>query len=109
MQNELRKSFTSKPQGKRIVVGGLSPFNETLLEGEDEMEFVGEVPTRLTWILNNGDSQKVLEGLTRYIELGHLTALMGPSAFGKSRLLVALSSQLAANCFLCGTILSKVN
>ncbi|RVW25932.1 ABC transporter G family member 11 [Vitis vinifera] len=67
---------------------------------------------RLTWkdltvmvTLSNGETQKVLEGLTGYAEPGTFTALMGPSGSGKSTLLDALSSRLAANAFLSGSIL----
>lgn len=102
----------SKPQGNGIVVGGLSPLSETLWREKTNTEFVGDVSARLTWkdltvivTLNNGETQKVLEGLTGYAEPGTLTALMGPSGSGKSTLLDALSSRLAANAFLSGTIL----
>ncbi|XP_040999064.1 ABC transporter G family member 11-like [Juglans microcarpa x Juglans regia] len=95
-----------------VVVTGLSTLSETLWRDKAKTEFVGDVSARLTWkdltvmvTLNNGESQKVLEGLTGYAEPGTLTALMGPSGSGKSTLLDALSSRLAANAFLSGTIL----
>ncbi|KAF2291657.1 hypothetical protein GH714_027931 [Hevea brasiliensis] len=95
-----------------MVVGGLSPLSETLWRDKSNTEFVGDASARLTWndltvmvTLRNGESQKVLEGLTGYAEPGSLTALMGPSGSGKSTLLDALSSRLAANAFLSGTIL----
>ncbi|PPD78425.1 hypothetical protein GOBAR_DD24652 [Gossypium barbadense] len=78
----------NKPAGTGMVVGG-SPW-------EDLTVMV---------TLSNGATQKVLEGLTGYAEPGTLTALMGPSGSGKSTLLDALSSRLAANAFLSGTIL----
>jgi hypothetical protein len=102
----------SKPTGNGIVVGGLSPLSETLWRDKAATEFVGDVSARLTWkdltvmvTLSNGETQKVLEGLTGYAEPGSITALMGPSGSGKSTLLDALSSRLAANAFLSGTIL----
>ncbi|KAF5745509.1 putative ATP-binding cassette transporter [Tripterygium wilfordii] len=82
------------------------------MEWKTNTEFVGDVSARLTWkdltvmvTLSNGETRKVLEGLTRYAEPGTLTALMGPSGSGKSTLLDALSGRLAANAFLSGTIL----
>ncbi|BFG36872.1 hypothetical protein CerSpe_231460 [Prunus speciosa] len=102
----------SKPSGKGVVVGGLSPLSETLWREKASLEIVGDVSARLTWkdltvtvTLSNGETQKVLEGLTGYAEPGTFTALMGPSGSGKSTLLDALSSRLAANAFLSGTIL----
>ncbi|CAN6575749.1 unnamed protein product [Malus baccata var. baccata] len=99
-----------KPSG--VVAGGLSPLSETLWREKPGLEIVGDVSARLTWkdltvmvTLNNGETQKVLEGLTGYAEPGTFTALMGPSGSGKSTLLDALSSRLAANAFLSGTIL----
>ncbi|KAK1257080.1 ABC transporter G family member 11 [Acorus gramineus] len=96
-----------RPGGNGMVVSGLSPLSETLWK-----EFIGDVSARLTWkdltvtvTLNNGETQRVLEGLTGYAEPGSLTALMGPSGSGKSTLLDALSSRLATNAFLSGTIL----
>ncbi|MBA0789119.1 hypothetical protein Gotri_000114 [Gossypium trilobum] len=103
---------SNKPAGNGMVIGGLSPLSETLWREKANTEFVGDVSARLTWkdltvmvTLNNGETQKVLEGLTGYAEPGTLTALMGPSGSGKSTLLDALSSRLAANAFLSGTIL----
>jgi hypothetical protein len=94
------------------VVGGLSPLSETLWRDRTSTEFVGDVSARLTWkdltvmvTLGSGETQNVLEGLTGYAEPGTLTALMGPSGSGKSTLLDALSSRLAANAFLSGTVL----
>ncbi|CAI0392503.1 unnamed protein product [Linum tenue] len=102
----------SKPAGNGMVVGGLSPLSETLWRERTNTEFVGDVSARLTWkdltvmvTLGNGETQNVLEGLTGYAEPGSLTALMGPSGSGKSTLLDALSSRLAANAFLSGSIL----
>lgn len=102
----------SKPSGNGVVVGGLSPLSETLWREKASLEIVGDVSARLTWkdltvtvTLSNGETQKVLEGLTGYAEPGTFTALMGPSGSGKSTLLDALSSRLAANAFLSGTIL----
>ncbi|KAB2630225.1 ABC transporter G family member 11 [Pyrus ussuriensis x Pyrus communis] len=99
-----------KPSG--VVAGGLSPLSETLWREKPGLEIVGDVSARLTWkdltvmvTLNNGETQKVLDGLTGYAEPGTFTALMGPSGSGKSTLLDALSSRLAANAFLSGTIL----
>ncbi|OMO52903.1 ABC transporter-like protein [Corchorus olitorius] len=102
----------NKPGGKGMVVGGLSPLSETLWRDKTDPDMVGDVSARLSWkdltvmvSLSNGESQKVLEGLTGFAEPGTLTALMGPSGSGKSTLLDALSSRLAANAFLSGTIL----
>ncbi|XP_043700169.1 ABC transporter G family member 11 [Telopea speciosissima] len=102
----------SKPQGNGITVGGLSPLSESLWREKTDMEFVGDVSAKVTWkdltvtvTLSNGETQKVLESLTGYAEPGTLTALMGPSGSGKSTLLDALSSRLATNAFLSGTIL----
>lgn len=103
---------TSKPSGYGTVVGGLSPLSETIWKEKANTELVGDVSAKLTWkdltvmvTLSNGETQNVLEGLTGYAEPGSLTALMGPSGSGKSTLLDALSSRLAANAFLSGTIL----
>lgn len=102
----------SKPAGTGMVVGGLSPLSETLWKEKTDTELIGDVSARLTWkdltvtvSLSNGDTQKVLEGLTGYAEPGSLMALMGPSGSGKSTLLDALASRLATNAFLSGTIL----
>lgn len=102
----------SKPSGHGVVASGLSPLSETLWREKASLEIVGDVSARLTWkdltvtvTLSNGETQKVLEGLTGYAEPGTFTALMGPSGSGKSTLLDALSSRLAANAFLSGTIL----
>uniref|UniRef100_A0A2P2KCR1 ATP-binding cassette transporter n=1 Tax=Rhizophora mucronata TaxID=61149 RepID=A0A2P2KCR1_RHIMU len=102
----------SKPAGNGMVVGGLSPLSETLWREKTNTDIVGDVSARLTWkdltvmvTLGHGESQKVLDGLTGYAEPGTLTALMGPSGSGKSTLLDALSSRLAANAFLSGSIL----
>ncbi|KAJ0969966.1 hypothetical protein J5N97_022843 [Dioscorea zingiberensis] len=103
---------SSKPAGNGMVVGGLSPLSETLWKEKTNTEFIGDVSARLTWkdltvtvTVGSGDTQKVLEGLTGYAEPGTITALMGPSGSGKSTLLDALSSRLATNAFLSGTIL----
>ncbi|CAN1282212.1 ABC transporter G family member 11 [Linum perenne] len=102
----------SKPAGNGMVVGGLSPLSETLWRERTNTEFVGDVSARLTWkdltvmvTLGSGETHNVLEGLTGYAEPGTLTALMGPSGSGKSTLLDALSSRLASNAFLSGSIL----
>ncbi|MED6119985.1 ABC transporter G member 11 [Stylosanthes scabra] len=98
--------------GGGVVVPALSPLSETLWREKTDTEFIGDVSARLTWkdltvmvTLGNGETQNVLEGLTGYAEPGTFTALMGPSGSGKSTLLDALSSRLAANAFLSGTIL----
>ncbi|XP_061369448.1 ABC transporter G family member 11-like [Gastrolobium bilobum] len=100
----------SKPA--ETTLPGLSPLSETLWRKKTNTEFIGDVSARLTWkdltvmvTLSNGETQNVLEGLTGYAEPGTFTALMGPSGSGKSTLLDALSSRLAANAFLSGTIL----
>ncbi|KAA3458282.1 ABC transporter G family member 11 [Gossypium australe] len=110
--NVMMEIESNKPAGNGMVIGGLSPLSETLWREKTNTEFVGDVSARLTWkdltvmvTLNNGETQKVLEGLTGYAEPGTITALMGPSGSGKSTLLDALSSRLAANAFLSGTIL----
>ena len=36
----------------------------------------------MTVTLSNGETQKVLEGLTGYVEAATFTALMGPSSLG---------------------------
>lgn len=102
----------NKPSGNGIVVGGLSPLSETLWKEKTNTELIGDVSARLTWkdltvtvTLSNGETHRVLEGLTGYAEPGTLTALMGPSGSGKSTLLDALASRLATNAFLSGTIL----
>ncbi|RVW69980.1 ABC transporter G family member 11 [Vitis vinifera] len=110
--NAMMEIEASKPPAMGYVVGGLSPLSETLWKERTDTEFVGDVSARLTWkdltvmvTLSNGETQKVLEGLTGYAEPGTFTALMGPSGSGKSTLLDALSSRLAANAFLSGSIL----
>lgn len=102
----------SRPAGTNGTVVGLSPLSENLWREKTNAELVGDVSARLTWkdltvmvTLSNGETQNVLEGLTGYAEPGTLTALMGPSGSGKSTLLDALSSRLAANAFLSGSIL----
>ncbi|XP_061342942.1 ABC transporter G family member 11-like [Gastrolobium bilobum] len=102
----------SKPAGNGTTLPGLSPLSETLWREKTHAELIGDVSARLTWkdltvmvTLSNGETQNVLEGLTGYAEPGTFTALMGPSGSGKSTLLDALSSRLAANAFLSGTIL----
>ncbi|CAJ1952381.1 unnamed protein product [Sphenostylis stenocarpa] len=103
---------TSRPSGNGSTLPGLSPLSETLWREKANTEIFGDVSARLTWkdltvmvTLSNGETQNVLEGLTGYAEPGTFTALMGPSGSGKSTLLDALSSRLAANAFLSGTIL----
>ncbi|XP_019443467.1 PREDICTED: ABC transporter G family member 11-like [Lupinus angustifolius] len=102
----------SKPTGNVTTLPGLSPLSETIWREKTDTEIIGDVSARLTWkdltvmvTLSNGETQNVLEGLTGYAEPGTFTALMGPSGSGKSTLLDALSSRLAANAFLSGTIL----
>ncbi|KAJ6822566.1 putative ABC transporter G family member 11 [Iris pallida] len=102
----------NKPAGSGLAGVGLSPLSETLWKEKASMEFIGDVSARLTWkdltvmvTLGSGETQTVLEGLTGYAEPGTLTALMGPSGSGKSTMLDALSSRLATNAFLSGTIL----
>lgn len=104
---------SNKPNpAQEIVINTLSPLSETLWRDRTNTEFLGDVSARLTWkdltvmvTLPNGETQNVLEGLTGYAEPGSFTALMGPSGSGKSTLLDALSSRLAANAFLLGSIL----
>ncbi|ESW24494.1 hypothetical protein PHAVU_004G135400 [Phaseolus vulgaris] len=103
---------TARPSGNGSTLPGLSPLSETLWREKANSEIIGDVSARLTWkdltvmvTLSNGETQNVLEGLTGYAEPGTFTALMGPSGSGKSTLLDALSSRLAANAFLSGTIL----
>ena len=110
--NAMMEIEASKPPAAGYVVGGLSPLSETIWKERTNTEFVGDVSARLTWkdltvmvTLSNGETQNVLEGLTGYAEPGSFTALMGPSGSGKSTLLDALSSRLAANAFLSGSIL----
>ncbi|GAB2293316.1 ABC transporter G member 11 [Dionaea muscipula] len=102
----------SKPALNGVVLGGLSPLSETLWRDKTNTEVVGDVSARLTWkdltvmvTLSNGETQKVLDSLTGCAEPGSLMALMGPSGSGKSTMLDALSSRLAANAFLSGTVL----
>ncbi|KAE9600161.1 putative sulfate-transporting ATPase [Lupinus albus] len=102
----------SKVTENGTTLPGLSPLSETIWREKTDTEMIGDVSARLTWkdltvmvTLSNGETQNVLEGLTGYAEPGTFTALMGPSGSGKSTLLDALSSRLAANAFLSGTIL----
>ncbi|KAK9115466.1 hypothetical protein Sjap_014413 [Stephania japonica] len=112
-QEVMMEIEASKPAAESgVVVGSLSPLSETLWKEKTGTEFLGDVSARLTWkdltvmvTLGNGETQKVLEGLTGYAEPGTLTALMGPSGSGKSTLLDALSSRLATNAFASGAIL----
>ncbi|KAM6578703.1 hypothetical protein CsatB_030540 [Cannabis sativa] len=113
-----------KPSGNGLVMTscGLSPLSESLWRetssnsnsnnNNNRELFLGDVSARLTWkdltvtvTLSNGETQKVLENLTGYAEPGSFTALMGPSGSGKSTLLDSLSSRLATNAFLSGTVL----
>lgn len=97
--------------GNGMVVGGLSPLSETIWKEKTTTDMVGDVSAKLAWkdltvmvTLSNGETQNVLEGLTGYAEPGTFTALMGPSGSGKSTLLDALSSRLATNAFLSGSV-----
>ncbi|KAJ9552819.1 hypothetical protein OSB04_016864 [Centaurea solstitialis] len=90
---------------------GLSPLSETIWKEKTTSDMVGDVSAKLAWkdltvmvTLSNGETQNVLEGLTGYAEPGTFTALMGPSGSGKSTLLDALSSRLATNAFLSGSV-----
>ncbi|WOL16886.1 hypothetical protein Cni_G25674 [Canna indica] len=103
----------SRPPGNGMVVGGLSPLSETLWRNKADAELVGDVSAWLTWkdltvtmTLPKGETHRVLmESLTGFAESGTLTALMGPSGSGKSKLLDAIAGHLAANAFLSGVIL----
>ncbi|KAI0500021.1 hypothetical protein KFK09_018229 [Dendrobium nobile] len=102
----------SKPVENGKAHAGLSPLSETLWREKTYTELLGDVSARLTWkeltvkvALGSGETQCVLDGLTGFAESGSLTAVMGPSGSGKSTLLDALSSRLASNAFLSGTIL----
>ncbi|XP_027358616.1 ABC transporter G family member 11 [Abrus precatorius] len=110
--HEAMEIEASRPSGNGAALPGLSPLSETLWREKANTDIIGDVSARLTWkdltvmvTLSNGETQNVLEGLTGYAEPGTFTALMGPSGSGKSTLLDALSSRLAANAFLSGTIL----
>ncbi|XP_009110383.1 ABC transporter G family member 11 [Brassica rapa] len=115
MEIEASRQQTTVPvpaTGGNFPVGGLSPLSEAIWREKAPTEFVGDVSARLTWqdltvmvTMGDGETQNVLEVLTGYAEPGTLTALMGPSGSGKSTMLDALSSRLAANAFLSGTVL----
>ncbi|XP_045811072.1 ABC transporter G family member 11 isoform X1 [Trifolium pratense] len=105
------KSTTLGNETLATNLPSLSPLSETLWREKTKTEFIGDVSARLTWedltvrvTLSNGETQYVLEKLTGYAEPGYFTALMGPSGSGKSTLLDALSSRLASNAFLTGTV-----
>ncbi|CAJ2667018.1 unnamed protein product [Trifolium pratense] len=105
------KSTTLGNEALATNLPSLSPLSETLWREKTKTEFIGDVSARLTWedltvrvTLSNGETQYVLEKLTGYAEPGYFTALMGPSGSGKSTLLDALSSRLASNAFLTGTV-----
>ncbi|KAL6132742.1 hypothetical protein ACLB2K_064981 [Fragaria x ananassa] len=111
-ENAMMEIESSKPSGNGLVAVGLSPLSETLWREKATVDMVGDVSARLTWkdltvmvTLSNGETQTVLEGSTGYAEPGSFTALMGPSGSGKSTLLDALSSRLASNAFLSGSVL----
>lgn len=112
---EIEPSYKPSSLGNDQVatnIPSLSPLSETLWREKAKTDIIGDVSARLTWkdltvmvTLSNGETQNVLENLTGYAEPGNFTALMGPSGSGKSTLLDALSSRLASNAFLSGTIL----
>lgn len=106
--------MTEMEAPRPLAAAGLSPLSETLWRDRLDAQGVSgdDVSAWLTWkdltvtvTTGSGGTQKVLEGLTGYAEPGTLTALMGPSGSGKSTLLDALSSRLATNAFLSGSIL----
>lgn len=111
---EIEQSYKPSSLGNEVPsnLPSLSPLSETLWREKAKPDIIGDVSARLTWkdltvmvTLSNGEIQNVLENLTGYAEPGYFTALMGPSGSGKSTLLDALSSRLASNAFLSGTIL----
>lgn len=111
---EIEQSYKPSSLGNEVTsnLPSLSPLSETLWREKAKPDIIGDVSARLTWkdltvmvTLSNGEIQNVLENLTGYAEPGYFTALMGPSGSGKSTLLDALSSRLASNAFLSGTIL----
>ncbi|CAM6119818.1 unnamed protein product [Calypogeia fissa] len=98
--------------------GSLSPLSESLWRNNpkssktDVAELVGDVSARLTWkdlcvtvTTPKGETQKVLQGLTGYVEPGYIMAIMGPSGSGKSTLLDSLAGRLAGNATQTGEIL----
>lgn len=112
--NQCNSNCNNHDATAAVAIPGLSPLSEALWRDHvmTKADFIGDVSARLTWkdltvmvTLSSGDTQTVLESLTGYAEPGSFTALMGPSGSGKSTLLDALSSRLAANAFLSGTIL----
>lgn len=111
---EIEQTYKPSSLGNEVPsnLPSLSPLSETLWREKAKPDIIGDVSARLTWkdltvmvTLSNGEIQNVLENLTGYAEPGYFTALMGPSGSGKSTLLDALSSRLASNAFLSGTIL----
>ncbi|CAN6481685.1 unnamed protein product [Victoria cruziana] len=102
----------NKPSHGVITSVAMSPLSETLWREKTDTELIGDVSAKLTWkdltvtvTVANGETHRVLEGLTGYAEPGSLMALMGPSGSGKSTLLDALAGRLATNAFLSGSVL----
>lgn len=107
-------SRNSSAAKRQVVMTEMEARSDTPWRDRPDAQGISgdDVSARLTWkdltvtvTMGNSGTQKVLEGLTGYAEPGTLTALMGPSGSGKSTLLDALSSRLATNAFLSGSIL----